>query len=78
MITDRETDMVTAVVTHFNAVLRNKTTMVVWALLIIAAVATGIGTAFVGLGITLPLISHATWHAYQETIDSSAWPKHPD
>jgi uncharacterized membrane protein len=54
MITDRETDMVTAVVTHFNAVLRNKTTMVVWALLIIAAVATGIGTAFVGLGTPYP------------------------
>ncbi len=78
MITDRQTDTVTAVVTSFNAVLRNKSAMVVWALLIVAAVAVGIATGFIGLGITLPLIGHATWHAYQETIDSSAWPPHPE
>lgn len=76
MIVDRKTDMVTAVVTSFNAVLRNKGAMVVWVLLIVAAVAAGIVTGFIGLGITLPLIGHATWHAYQETIDSSAWPRH--
>ena len=78
MITDRDADTVTAVVTSFNAVLRNKAAMVVWALLIVASVATGIATAFIGLGITLPLIGHATWHAYQETIDSSAWPRHTE
>jgi uncharacterized membrane protein len=26
------------------------------------------------LGITMPVIGHATWHAYQETIDASQWP----
>ena len=78
MITDRKADTVTAVVTSFNAVLRNKTAMVVWVLLIVAAVAAGFVTAFVGLAITIPLIGHATWHAYQETIDSSAWPRHPE
>lgn len=78
MIIDRKADMVTAVVTSFNAVLRNKPAMLVWALLIVAAVAVGVVTAFIGLGVTLPLIGHATWHAYRETIDSSAWPRHPD
>ena len=42
MITDRDADTVTAVVTSFNAVLRNKSAMVVWVLLIIAAVAAGL------------------------------------
>jgi uncharacterized membrane protein len=28
--------------------------------------------------VLLPLIGHATWHAYQETIDADAWPKHDD
>ena len=78
MITDRNADTVTAVVTSFNTVLRNKTAMVVWVLVIVAAVAAGIVTAFIGLAITIPLIGHATWHAYQETIDSSAWPRHPE
>ncbi|MDA1233121.1 MAG: DUF2189 domain-containing protein, partial [Planctomycetota bacterium] len=78
MITDCDADTVTAVVTSFNAVLRNKSAMAVWVLLIVAAVAAGIVTAFIGLAITIPLIGHATWHAYQETIDSSAWPQHPE
>jgi uncharacterized membrane protein len=66
------------VVTSFNAVLRNKTAMILWALLIVCAVAFGMVTLFVGLGISLPLIGHATWHAYRETIDSSAWPSHSE
>ncbi len=75
MILDRRVDMVTAVVSSFNAVIRNKRTMLLWALLIVAAVAFGMITAFIGLAVTMPLIGHATWHAYQDTIDSSAWPK---
>jgi len=76
MIIDRKVDMVTAVVTSFNAVLRNKPAMFIWTLLIVSAVAIGIVTAFLGLAVMLPLLGHATWHAYQETIDSSAWPRH--
>jgi uncharacterized membrane protein len=78
MIMDRKADMVTAIVTSFNAVMRNKTVMLLWALIIVAAVAVGMLTAFIGLAITLPLIGHATWHAYQETIDASAWPRHSE
>lgn len=78
MIVDRKSDTVTAAVTSFNAVLRNKGVMVVWVLIIVAAVAIGIITGFIGFAITLPLIGHATWHAYQETIDASAWPRNPE
>jgi len=27
------------------------------------------------LGLTLPLIGHATWHGYRATIDAAAWPR---
>jgi uncharacterized membrane protein len=74
MFVDRRTDAVTAVVTSINAVLRNKKAMLVWALLIVASVAVGFATALIGLAVTMPLIGHATWHAYRETIDASAWP----
>ena len=74
MLLDRRTDGVTAVVTSINAVLRNKATMAVWVAIIVAAVALGFATAFLGLAVTMPLIGHATWHAYRETIDASAWP----
>ena len=74
MLLDRRTDSITAVVTSINAVLRNKPAMAVWAALIIGAVAIGFATVCVGLAVTMPLIGHATWHAYRETIDASAWP----
>ncbi|MEJ2143323.1 MAG: DUF2189 domain-containing protein [Gammaproteobacteria bacterium] len=75
MIMERKVDVVTAVVTSINAVLRNKLVMLVWASLIVLLIALGFFTAMLGLVIILPLLGHATWHAYQETIDASAWPK---
>jgi uncharacterized membrane protein len=62
-------------VTSIHAVLRNKLATLVWVMLIVAAVLIGFATALAGLAITMPLIGHATWHAYRETIDASAWPK---
>jgi uncharacterized membrane protein len=77
MLADRRTDAVTAVVTSVNAVLRNKRAMCVWAVVIVLSVAIGFATAMIGLAITMPLIGHATWHAYRETIDASEWPSKP-
>jgi uncharacterized membrane protein len=74
MLVDRRTDAVTAVVTSVNAVLRNRGAALVWAILIVLSVALGFATALLGLAVTMPLIGHATWHAYRETIDASAWP----
>jgi uncharacterized membrane protein len=87
MLVDRRTDAVTAVVTSVNAVLRNKPAMLVWASLIALAVAPGFALLMLGrdrgswltgvmilLGITLPVIGHATWHGYRAVIDASAWP----
>jgi len=75
MICDREVDAVTAIVTSVNAVLRNKRAMALWALLIVVLTGIGFATALLGLALTVPLLGHATWHAYREAIDASAWPE---
>jgi uncharacterized membrane protein len=75
MICDREVDAVTAIVTSVNAVLRNKRAMALWALLIVFLTGIGFATALLGLALTVPLLGHATWHAYREAIDASAWPE---
>jgi len=88
MLVDRQVDSITAVVTSINAVLRNKPTMLVWGALIALAVAPGFALLWLGrehgnglalvmllLGITLPLIGHATWHGYKEAIDAADFPK---
>ncbi len=74
MICDRETDAITAIVTSVNAVLRNKPAMAVWVMLIVGLTAIGFATALIGLVVTMPLLGHATWHAYRDTIDAAAWP----
>lgn len=76
MIMDRKADVVTAVITSINAVLRNKSVLFLWACIIVVIVAIGFATAFIGFVILMPLVGHATWHAYQETINADAWPKH--
>jgi uncharacterized membrane protein len=75
MLLDRDADAITCVLTSANAVLRNKPVMVLWGLLIVAGVVIGMLTAFIGLVIILPVIGHATWHAYQDVVDASAWPQ---
>jgi len=75
MIMDRKTDAITAVITSVNAVLRNKLTMLIWAVIIVCCVALGFATGLLGFIVLLPLIGHATWHAYRETIDASEWPE---
>jgi uncharacterized membrane protein len=76
MIMHRDVDAVTAVVTSINAVLRNKGAMLVWAGIIVVGLAAGFVTGFLGLIITIPLLGHATWHGYLETIDASGFPRH--
>jgi uncharacterized membrane protein len=75
MIMDRKTDAVTAVVTSINAVLKNKKTMLLWAIMIVSFVAVGFLTFFIGFIVFLPLIGHATWHAYRDVVDASEWPE---
>jgi uncharacterized membrane protein len=76
MIMHRNVDSITAIVTSVNAVLRNKAAMFVWVCLIGAGLLVGVMTGLLGLIVILPLIGHATWHGYLETIDASAFPRH--
>ena len=78
MIMHRDVDSVTAIVTSINAVLRNKGAMLVWLAMIVAALALGVATAFVGLIVMIPVIGYATWHGYEETIDANAFPRHSE
>lgn len=76
MIMHRRVDAVTAVITSINAVLRNKLPMMIWLAIIVVALIIGAATAFIGLAVLLPVIGHAVWHGYLETIDASEFPRH--
>ena len=68
MIFDRAVDTNTAILTSFKAVAGNPAAMAVWAALIAALTAIGFATFLFGLAIVLPLLGHATWHAYRDLI----------
>lgn len=70
MMLDRGTDAVTGALTSINAVLNNKGVMVLWAMIILGLVLLGFATGYLGLAFVLPLIGHATWHAYRETVQA--------
>jgi len=74
MLIERRADAITAVVTSVNAVMRNKPAMLIWALIIVGCVGIAVATAWLAFLVLMPLLGHATWHAYRETIDASEWP----
>lgn len=74
MLANRDVDVVTAVVSSINAVLRNKWTMAVWAALIVVITAIGLATALLGLIVVIPWLAYATWHSYRAALDVSEWP----
>lgn len=76
MLLHRRVDAVTGVVTSINAVLRNKLPMMIWLGIVVVGVLLGAATLFAGLVVILPVIGHAAWHGYLETIDASAFPRH--
>ncbi len=68
MMLDRKVDGVVAVLTSLRAFADNVPAMIVWGLCIVALVAAGFALAFVGLVVTVPLVGHATWHAYRALV----------
>jgi len=69
MMLDRKQDTVTAMLGSFLALVRNLPAMLVWAALIVLLTAIGFAVGFVGLILTMPLVGHATWHAYRALIE---------
>ena len=68
LMTHRKADVVTAMVTSVRAVKKNPVVMLTWAFAIIALIGLGFAFAFVGVAITLPIVGHASWHAYRELV----------
>ena len=69
LLMDRpESDVISAIVTSVKVVRENFWTMALWAWLVALFIFAGVVTAYVLLVITLPLVGHATWHAYADLV----------
>ena len=64
-----DANVLQAIIVSIMAVRDNFWPMMLWAWLIAVFLAVGLFTAYVGLIVTLPLIGHATWHAYKDLVE---------
>lgn len=72
LMLDRDADAITAMLLSLATVARNPGPVLLWAGLIVLLAGIGFATAFIGLIVTIPLLGHATWHAYRAMIPPPA------
>lgn len=65
---DKPVDFMTAIMTSVHAVAKNPWPMLVWGLIVSGIVGLSALFAFFPLIVTLPIIGHATWHLYRQTV----------
>ncbi len=71
LLLDRRIDLGSALVTSIRAVGANPLAMALWAAIIMVLTALSMATAMVGFAFAVPVIGHASWHAYRETVDTT-------
>lgn len=70
MMLDREVDLATAALTSVRVVGTNPVTMTVWAVLVMALTMAAIALVL-PIVVVVPVLGHATWHAYADAVDCS-------
>jgi uncharacterized membrane protein len=68
MMMDRGTDTATAMMASIKAVATNPIALGIWAMVIVALTLVGFATLLIGTTVMMPLLGHATWHAYKELV----------
>jgi uncharacterized membrane protein len=74
MLLDREVPLRTAISTSFQVVSSQPMPMAVWGALLLVLTLLGFVSALIGLVLVMPLLGHASWHAYRDVLDASSWP----
>ena len=74
LLLDRRIPLRRAILTSVRAVGENPGAMALWAALIMAAIALSLLTMMAGFAFAVPVIGHATWHAYRDLVDTDGVP----
>ncbi|MGD8712233.1 MAG: DUF2189 domain-containing protein [Thiohalophilus sp.] len=69
MLMDRHCGIIRAVITSINVVRENTLVMILWAVLITGLLSIGLATFYLGLLVILPVLGHASWHAYRALVE---------
>ena len=69
LMVDRDSDFVTATQASLQAFFANPLTLLLWAAIIVALTLLGFATLLFGLVIIMPILGHASWHAYRDLVE---------
>ena len=75
LLLDRRVTVLQAVLTSWKTVLTHPFQMALWAFLIMGFCMLGIFSLFLGLVFVVPMLGHASWHAYRDLIDTHDLPE---
>ena len=78
MLLDRRVSVLEAVLTSWKVVLTYPATMAFWAFLLMGMTLLGIFSLYLGLILVVPILGHASWHAYRELVDAEKLPPRID
>lgn len=68
MMLDRNSGFAAAMMTSLQAFAVNLEAMVLWGAMIVGLTLLGFATLLVGLIFVMPILGHATWHAYRDLV----------
>ena len=74
LLLDRRASLRVAVLTSWQVVVANPLPMAFWAALILGFTLLGLGSLLLGLIFVMPMLGHASWHAYRDLVDASSLP----
>lgn len=69
LIIDRKRDVLDAMLFSLNAFATNTVPLLLWATCIVALTLLGFATLLFGLVIIMPILGHASWHAYRDLVE---------
>lgn len=69
LILDRNVSVANATLASLNAFASNLTTLIVWAACIVTLTLIGFATLLFGLVVIMPILGHASWHAYRDLVE---------
>jgi uncharacterized membrane protein len=74
MLLDRHVKPMEAVLTSWRVVQANPGPIAIWAGVLMLLTLVGFAAALFGLILIIPLLGHASWHAYRDLVDTTTLP----
>ena len=75
LLLDRQLSLAQAVAASWQVIFANPVSMAFWGALIMLLTLLGFATALLGLVLVVPVLGHASWHAYRDLLDVSGLPE---